>query len=156
MPSSFTSQNLYKRFIYSPLVSFFLLFFILSFLDFITSFYIFDIKKLYIINVHNLVSLVKSKHPWNYQHSLCHKAVHHLQKFPATLYYCFSLLLHVYFLPQSWCSNLHHIALSFSTPNYEFNLFSLIFQGATNSAFVGKNELAEDLVITARNRKWKF
>lgn len=43
-------------------------------------------KKLYMFNVHNLMSFQISIPPLNHHHTLCHQHIHHLQKFPTTFF----------------------------------------------------------------------
>lgn len=45
-----------------------------------------DIENLYIFNVYNLMSVEVSIHSRNHDHNLCHKHVHHLQKFPPAFF----------------------------------------------------------------------
>lgn len=47
-------------------------------------YYFLTCKKLYIINVYNLMGLEISIYLWGHHHNLYHKTVHCLQKFPST------------------------------------------------------------------------
>lgn len=44
-----------------------------------------DIQKAIDFNIHNLMSLERNTRSWTYHPNLCHKPIHHLQKFPPAL-----------------------------------------------------------------------
>ena len=50
-------------------------------------------KEQYIFNLYNWKSMEIIIHPCNYHHNLCHKHIHHLQKFPPVPLLLLSLLL---------------------------------------------------------------
>lgn len=110
----FISKNLCGTFMFSPLVSYaFLLFTLLFFLNFVLFFYfiLLTYKKVYIINICNLMSLVVIIQPWNHQLSLAiNLSIISKSFFPPCLLLCF-ILIHINFFILKHMFQLHQVAL---------------------------------------------